>query len=364
VTDRIITGDALVELGKMEDSSIDLILTDPPYFRVKGEVWDRQWDSPDKFIAWIGQVCEQWSRLLKPNGSLYCFASPKMAARVEVEIGRRFNVLNSIVWTKPGQSYAEKYGPENFRQFVPMSERIIFAEHYGANGMAKGKAGYGAKCDELRGFVFEPLRHYLNVEKERAGYTTRQVAEAFQQKTGSRTVTGMAGHWFGVVQWELPTAENYKWLRELLNRKGQKAAPPYEDYHEAPRSRFEKNRADYEYLRADYEELRADYEELRRPFFASPDAPYTDVWNFKTVPSYPGKHPCEKPLDLLKHITKISSRPGAMVLDCFAGSGSTLLAAKHLDRHFIGIDQDPKWTALARRRIEADAPLLTRVEVR
>jgi len=353
---RLITGDALVEMGKMEDGSVDLILTDPPYFRVKGEAWDRQWDSPDKFIAWLGQFCDQWYRLLKPNGSLYCFASPKMAAKVEVEISRRFNVLNTITWAKPPFSTkAEMFDKDTLRSFFPSSERIIFAEHYGADGMAKGESGWGAKCDELRGFVFEPLRLYLEGERLRAGIDKA----AINQACGfSPTPGGMASrHYFSRSQWCLPTAEHYAAMQGLFNREGIKPAPPYEDYHEAPRSRFEKNGADYDYLRADYEEL-------RRPFFASPDAPYTDVWNFKTVSSYPGKHPCEKPLDMLGHIIRISSRPGAVVLDCFMGSGSTLLAAKHLDRHFIGIDQDPRWTALARRRIEADAPLLNEVEVR
>ncbi len=360
MVNAIIHGDALVELAKMEANSIDLVLTDPPYFRVKGEAWDRQWGSPDKFIAWLDQFCDQWYRLLKPNGSLYCFASPKMAARVEVEIGRRFNVLNRIRWIKE-EGWHKKNNKEALRSYLSPWEEIIFAEHYGTDGMAKGESGWGAKCDELRGFVFEPLRLYLEGERLRAGVDKA----AINQACGfSPTPGGMASrHYFGQSQWCLPTAEHYTAMQELFNSKGRKPAPPYEDFHDAPRSRFEIKQAKYEYLRADYEELRADYEELRRPFNATPNEPYVDVWNFKTVSSYPGKHPCEKPLDLLKHIVRISSRPGAVVLDCFAGSGATLLAAKHLDRQFIGIDQDPKWTEVARRRIKADAPLLNEVEV-
>ena len=41
-----------------------------------------------------------------------------------------------------------------------------------------------------------PIRAYLAAERDRAGFTTRRVAEAFQVKSSSRTVTGMAGHWF------------------------------------------------------------------------------------------------------------------------------------------------------------------------
>jgi adenine-specific DNA-methyltransferase len=39
--------------------------------------------------------------VLAPNGSLYCFASPQMAAMVECVVAERFDVLNSLVWVKP-----------------------------------------------------------------------------------------------------------------------------------------------------------------------------------------------------------------------------------------------------------------------
>ena len=74
-------------------------------------------------------------------------------------------------------------------------------------------------------------------------------------------------------------------------------------------------------------------------------------------------HPTVKPLALMQYLCRLTKTPtGGIVLDPFCGSGSTLVAAQREDRGFIGIDQDPKWTAVARRRIEADAPLLTRVE--
>jgi adenine-specific DNA-methyltransferase len=324
----LLHGDCLEVMRGMEADSIDLIAVDPPYFKVKGDAWDRQWDKPDAFLAWIGQLCEQWQRLLKPNGSLYCFASPRMAARVECKIAERFGVLNRIRWVKSA-GWHQKAEKETLRSFLSPWEEIIFAEHYGADNMAKGEAGYAAKCDELRGFVFEPLRAYLDGERDRAGVSVRQVAEAFQRKTGSRTVTGMAGHWFGQVQWALPTQENYEWLRATLanlNHNG-------------------------EYLRRDYEYLRRDYEELRRPFSVSADVPYTDVWDFPTVSHRPGKHPCEKPLAMMEHIIRSSSREGATVLDCCMGGGTTGEACINLNRRFIGIENDDGWYAAARRRL-------------
>jgi len=42
---------------------------------------------------------------------------------------------------------------------------------------------------------------------------------------------------------------------------------------------------------------------------------YTDVWTHKPVQSYPGKHLCEKPADMLEQIINASSRPGDVVAD-------------------------------------------------
>jgi adenine-specific DNA-methyltransferase len=53
-------------------------------------------------------------------------------------------------------------------------------------------------------------------------------------------------------------------------------------------------------------------------------------------------YPTEKNFDLLKRVVQASSNPGDMVLDCFAGSGTTLVAADALGRNWIGIDNSPE----------------------
>jgi adenine-specific DNA-methyltransferase len=62
-----------------------------------------------------------------------------------------------------------------------------------------------------------------------------------------------------------------------------------------------------------------------------------DIWSFKD-PFYPS-YPTEKNLEMLKVIVKASSNPDDIVLDCFAGSGTTLMAAEELGRKWIGIDR-------------------------
>jgi DNA modification methylase len=67
-----------------------------------------------------------------------------------------------------------------------------------------------------------------------------------------------------------------------------------------------------------------------------------------------GSHPTQKPLELLARIVTLWTRPHDLVLDCFAGTGTTAVAAARLGRRWIGIEKDAEYAALARRRI-ADA---------
>lgn len=153
---RIECSDALDFLRSLPDSSVGLILTDPPYFRCKPYGWDRQWDKRDGFLDWLDTVAEQWARVLKPNGTLVCFAGGNptggatTAARVEVRLAERFNVVASCVWVKAdaqGNGAHSKQHKACLRSHFPQTERAIICEHYGADSFAKGEAGYAANAD-------------------------------------------------------------------------------------------------------------------------------------------------------------------------------------------------------------------------
>lgn len=63
-------------------------------------------------------------------------------------------------------------------------------------------------------------------------------------------------------------------------------------------------------------------------------------------------HPNEKPFNLLKKFVEISSKPGDLVLDTFAGSGTTLLAARSINRNFIGFEILPRFVKTTNKRLE------------
>lgn len=73
-------------------------------------------------------------------------------------------------------------------------------------------------------------------------------------------------------------------------------------------------------------------------------------------------HPTAKPVELLRWLIATYSNPGDLVLDPFVGSGSTLVAARALDRHSLGIEREAKYLQVARERLaqaEADGTLHT-----
>jgi adenine-specific DNA-methyltransferase len=78
----------------------------------------------------------------------------------------------------------------------------------------------------------------------------------------------------------------------------------------------------------------------------SAGVPVQDIWmDFRDAHNqniHVTGYPTEKNIDLLKRIIQASSNPGDIVLDCFAGSGTTLSAADMLDRNWIGIDNSPE----------------------
>lgn len=79
----------------------------------------------------------------------------------------------------------------------------------------------------------------------------------------------------------------------------------------------------------------------------------TDVWRIPAVGMWEktcGKHPTQKPLRLLYRIILASTNEGDTILDPFAGSSTTGIAANLLNRNFIGIEQDSNFIELSKQR--------------
>lgn len=320
ITDALVTqaldailaeGDSLAIIRRIPSQSVSLILTDPPYHITKKDNihGDTAFESDEEYLAWLAQYIKEWARILRPNGSIFCFCASGMAARIEVEFYKQFNVLAQIVWTKPNDpgfdGWKQKMKKEALRQWYAHSERIIFAEL--AHDGNLFRAYFGNLIREKR----------------------RQAGLSMHQLTAMIGAHGAINHGGAVSNWEAgrntPSREQYTKLCEALLSTGRvDAMPPYED--------------------------------LIRPFNVDSSKEFTDVWTFPSVRPYKGKHPAEKPLELLEHAIEATTWPGDIVLDCFAGSGNTTLAALRLGRRAIAIELAPRWVHHIALKLEHFAP--------
>ena len=92
---------------------------------------------------------------------------------------------------------------------------------------------------------------------------------------------------------------------------------------------------------------------LAKPGFAIPDRGVPDVWRHKTGGFKPNGHPAEKPVALVQRILTVAAlKPGQLVLEPFAGSGTTAVAAKALGLRCIAIEAEEKWCELIASRLD------------
>jgi site-specific DNA-methyltransferase (adenine-specific) len=88
----------------------------------------------------------------------------------------------------------------------------------------------------------------------------------------------------------------------------------------------------------------------------NPAVQVSSVWRIPIVSRHEklfGYHPTQKPLRLVRRTLLASAREGDLVFDPFVGSGTTAVAAKELDRAFVGVELEEEYAGLATRRISA-----------
>jgi len=107
-----------------------------------------------------------------------------------------------------------------------------------------------------------------------------------------------------------------------------------------------------------YDDMRES--EWNGDFIKVPNKQMRSVWSIGTPKPFEkkfGKHPTQKPLELLERIVRASTNEGMIVLDPFTGSSTTGLAATKYNRKFVGIDQEKKYLELSKKRYQDTYPL-------
>lgn len=311
---KIINADCLDVLRELPDKCVDLVLTDPPYFKIVKNEWDHQWKDIFEFQAWCGRVADELKRVMKDNASLYWFGDDKTVAYVQVELDKYFNLLNNIVWRKKNTPALK--GVNFFRSFAPITERILFYD--------KGEDKSG--LDMVKKVMPNPFADYLKSELLRKFGTIARIRRFVVDEL--KFDGAMVSRWFDGDS--VISKETWNLAKEKLGG----------DYL----------KREYEDLRREYEGLRREYESLRRPW--NNDHMALDVLYFPVYKDKSRFHPTQKPLNLITYLIERSSNPGAIILDPLSGSGTTAVAAHNLGRRFVCIEKDPDYWAASIKRLE------------
>lgn len=82
---RIYPMDCVEVLKELPSESVDLVIADPPYYRMKGE-FDFVFQSVPQYLAWCMEWVRECHRILKPTGAFYCWGSSQMIDKLSVEV--------------------------------------------------------------------------------------------------------------------------------------------------------------------------------------------------------------------------------------------------------------------------------------
>ena len=322
--DQIICGDCLEVMPQIPDKSINLAILDLPYnqsyklnYNHNKQVVPAEWDKIAEYKEFVASVFKQCERILKDNGSLYWFHND-FNTIVDVYTwlrdNSRFVFRQFIVWNKKYKGVGNEGYLQGYNEVGSLRGYNRFAE-YLLYYTSQDKTGLS--CIYSNDSCFKSIREYMRHERSLCDLTNKQI----NQLLGTAT---LAAHYFNSTQWELPTEDMYTKLQTT--------------------GHFQR---EYKELRAEYEGLRAEYEGLRYTF--NNQKTHHSVWNYPIDKKI--GHVTPKPVALVETIIEHSSNEGDTVLDPTAGSGTTAVACKRSNRHYICIEQEQEYVDIANKRL-------------
>lgn len=314
----------------VDGATLSLIHADPPYGMGKeaeGVLNDNLYDSKlDEFqMRWW----RAWLPSLIDNGSAYIWGNAPDLWRLwwvgGLNTAPDLHVRNEIVWDK-GSGFGMR--SEGAHSYPPATERCLFLM------CGQQFLGNQNKADFWEGY--EPLRAWLEAERDKAGWTNRDV--------NGLTVTQMAGHWFSRSQFMPISAQHYRTLQDAAAGRAFT-----KDYDELFDEMFPDTKGGGN---AHRRELSAKLRESRTFFDNTHDA-MTDVWQYPRVHGDERQgHATPKPVAMVERVFNSSSQPGDVIGVPFGGSGPEFIAAHHLDRRVVAIELEPRYVDVICRRYQ------------
>ena len=319
MTYKLIRGDCFEEMGKLESSSFDLILTDPPYGTIKGlklDGWEGKkmdWDT----VLEPKDIFNSCVRLLRVNGKLILFSQEPYTTEL---------IKNNIM-------------------SLPFSYKAIWIKNVPAN-ILMSKSAMVSYYEEILIFqkvhdteLLNPLRPYF---KKVLDFIGAESCKRINDKLGDRT----AEHCFYVGKQK--AKNEFGGDMDHCSRVGSSQfCLCKEETYQRLITIFGIDKMDGFMT----------YGELKRINKASESR--FNLWEGKKSKSnvlyYPkdsdGSHPTQKPVSLLEDLIKTFSNEGDRILDFTMGSGSTGVACRNCGRDFVGIEKDEGYFKIAQDRL-------------
>jgi DNA modification methylase len=298
---KLMQGDCLERMKEIADGSVDMILTDPPYGTVKGaqlDGWDGIKTEWDETIS-HKEMLRECNRVLRTNGALALFCQDPYTGKLMTDTHGNLPFSYRLTWFKDhfANALIAKKAPVNYTEDI-----CIFFKKYDTLGQ-------------------HPLREYVALIVSHIGKQKRDVF--FEM--GHQGVC----HFFRYdsTQFSLCTEKTYN---ELIDIYGIDNLEGF----------------------ISYDNMTAINRRFARRFALHDGKKYkSNVLQYKK--DYTGHHPTQKPVALIEDLIKTYTNEGDTVLDFTMGSGTTGVAAKNLNRYFIGIELDKDYYYIAMKRINA-----------
>lgn len=373
-------GDCIEVMRGMADASVDAVVTDPPYHlgpmarrlasadaddiernftkKVPGQgvspyqkmargFMGKQWDGGD--IAFRPELWADVLRVLKPGGHLIAFSGTRTYHRMACAIeDAGFEIRDQIGWLY-GSGFPKSHNlPGGLGTALkPAWEPIVLARKPLIGTVAANVAAHGTGALNIDGCRIEAgdgdYDHPGNLAKRPMARNSFQAAINGDLKV-TQAPPNPAGRWPANV-----THDGSDEVLEAFGAFGDRGAA-------APVRGTEPSAA----IKNAYNDrarvpgaFHGDTGTAAR-FFFSAKASREERGEGNT-------HPTVKPLALMQWLCRLVTPPGGTVLDPFAGSGSTLIAADREGFNAIGIEREAEYCEIARRRLSTDAPLFAEV---
>ena len=108
---KVYNMDCIEYMKTLPNECVDLIIADPPYYKIVNEKWDKQWKNEEEYFNWCDKWIKESYRILNKNGSLYIWNwFDNICELGHLSKNNKFIIRNLICWNRGGGREKNNYG--------------------------------------------------------------------------------------------------------------------------------------------------------------------------------------------------------------------------------------------------------------